>query len=261
MSTNQATSTEFPSSSTVRVRLWDLPLRLFHWSLVGAVGTAIVTGLLGGNLMQLHGQAGLAVLGLVVFRVVWGLIGPHHARFANFAPTPGRIRAYLQGRWQGLGHNPLGALSVFALLGLLAAQAGTGLFANDDIAFTGPLYAWIDEDLALRLTGIHHQLANVLFGLAGLHVAAIVFYVRVKKDNLVKPMISGWKEIQAEHVATNAHPSLHSAAPQSAHGGWLAFTTALLLGIGSVAAVADAESPAPTTSPAPASKTVATPAW
>jgi cytochrome b len=235
------------------VRLWDLPLRLFHWSLVVAVGTAIATGLLGGNLMPLHGQAGLAILGLLVFRVVWGFIGPHHARFATFAPTPARLKAYLQGRWQGLGHNPLGALSVFALLGLLAAQAGTGLFANDDIAFTGPLYAWIDEDFALRLTGIHHQLAQGLFVLVGLHVAAIVFYLRVKKNNLVNPMIRGWKEVQTDHPASHA--------PARSGSGWLAFAISLLLSIGSVTAIAKAEAPAAPLPTAAASKSAPTPAW
>lgn len=246
-------SSDNTAAGLVRVRLWDLPLRLFHWSLVVAVGTAIATGLLGGNLMPLHGQAGLAILGLLVFRVVWGFIGPHHARFATFAPTPARLKTYLQGSWQGLGHNPLGALSVFALLGLLAAQAGTGLFANDDIAFTGPLYAWIDEDLALRLTGIHHQLAQGLFVLVGLHVAAIVFYLRVKKNNLVKPMISGWKEVQRDHPASHA--------PTHSGSGWLALAISLLLSIGSVTAIAKAEAPAAPLPPAAASKSAPTPAW
>ncbi|MFP5394108.1 MAG: cytochrome b/b6 domain-containing protein [Gammaproteobacteria bacterium] len=124
------------------ILVWDLPTRLFHWLLVAAVTVAIVTGELGGDWMAVHGKAGLAIVGLVSFRLVWGLVGSTHARFLSFIPTPGRVRSYLTGRWEGHGHNPVGALSVFALLAALGVQAGTGLFANDDIAFTGPLYRW-----------------------------------------------------------------------------------------------------------------------
>ncbi|HEY2976343.1 MAG TPA: cytochrome b/b6 domain-containing protein [Burkholderiaceae bacterium] len=179
-----------------RIRLWDLPLRIFHWSLVGAVATAVVTGELGGPWMELHGKAGLTIVGLVVFRLVWGLIGSTHARFVHFAPTPSKLKAYLRGQWRGTGHNPLGALSVFAVLGLLAVQVGTGLFSNDDIAFSGPLFNTIDDAFAGRLTGLHRQLANVLLALLALHVTAIVFYLRFKRDNLVKPMVTGWKEVE-----------------------------------------------------------------
>jgi len=189
-----------------RIRLWDLPLRIFHWSLVGAVATAVVTGELGGPWMGLHGKAGLTIVGLVVFRLVWGLIGSTHARFVHFAPTPSKLKSYLRGHWRGTGHNPLGALSVFAVLGLLAVQAGTGLFSNDDIAFSGPLYNAIDDALAGRLTGLHRQLANVLLALLALHVAAIMFYLRFKRDNLVNPMVTGWKEVENGHSTQQGGP-------------------------------------------------------
>lgn len=185
----------------VRIRVWDLPIRIFHWSLALAVTVAIVTGKAGGTWMGIHGKAGLTIVGLVVFRVVWGFVGSTHARFLTFAPSPAKLRAYLKGRWQGVGHNPLGALSVFALLGLLALQAGTGLFANDDIAFAGPYFASVDSTLAVRLTGWHHLLANILLGLVVLHVIAIAFHAGVKKDNLVKPMLTGWKEAPAGNAA------------------------------------------------------------
>jgi cytochrome b len=181
----------------IRIRVWDLPIRLFHWSLALAVTVAIATGKAGGAWMDIHGKAGLTIIGLVVFRVVWGFVGSTHARFRDFAPTPAKLRAYLQGRWQGAGHNPLGALSVFALLGLLALQAGTGLFSNDDIAFSGPYFASVSAALAERLTGWHHVIGNVLLWLAALHVVAIAFYFVVRKDNLVKPMLTGWKETPA----------------------------------------------------------------
>jgi len=180
-----------------RVLVWDLPTRIFHWSLAAAVTLAIVSGEIGGDLMPLHAKAGLAIVGLVAFRLVWGVVGATHARFANFAPTPAALRAYLRGRWQGHGHNPLGALSVFALLALLAAQAGTGLFGNDEISFTGPLAALVEEATSLRLTGWHKQLVNLLFALLALHVLAIAAYLVIKKDNLVKPMVTGWKEARS----------------------------------------------------------------
>ena len=120
---------------SVTIQIWDLPLRLYHWLLAVAVSAAIVTGELGGGLIDWHGRIGLFVLGLLVFRLLWGFVGTTHARFSQFFPTPGKLLAYLKGQWQGHGHNPLGALSVLALLGVLATLVGAGLFANDDIAF------------------------------------------------------------------------------------------------------------------------------
>lgn len=177
-----------------RIRLWDLPTRLFHWLLVLAVIAAVVSGQIGGKLMDLHGQIGLAIVGLIAFRVVWGFAGSTYARFAQFFPTPARIRIYLKGEWRGLGHNPLGGLSVFSLIFLLTVQVASGLFANDDIAFVGPLHELIDKSLSDRLSGIHHLVSNVLIILVILHVGAVIFHGRVKKDDLVKPMLTGWKE-------------------------------------------------------------------
>jgi cytochrome b len=177
-----------------RIRLWDLPTRLFHWLLVLAVVAAIVSGQIGGKLIDLHGKIGLAIVGLIAFRVVWGFAGSTYARFAQFVPTPARIRGYLKGEWRGLGHNPLGGLSVVTLLLLLTAQVASGLFANDDITFTGPLYGLIDKSLSDRLSGIHHLLSNALIALVVLHIGAVIFHGRVKKDDLIKPMLTGWKE-------------------------------------------------------------------
>ncbi len=216
-----------------RIRLWDLPTRVFHWSLVLAVSVAVITGELGGAWMEVHGKAGLAIVGLVTFRIVWGFVGSTHARFLSFMPTPSKVFAYLQGRWQGVGHNPLGALSVLALLGLLALQSTTGLFTNDDIAFTGPLNVLIDETLSARLTGLHRQMANGLLALLALHIVAIFFYVRFKKDKLLKPMVTGWKDV----------PSGKSASK----GGPVAFTVALVMAL----AAAYAASGAPFRQPPP----------
>jgi cytochrome b len=176
---------------SVTVQVWDLPLRLFHWLLALAVAASIVTGEIGGNLIDWHGRIGVFILGLLVFRIIWGFIGSTHARFASFFPTPAKVSAYLKGQWQGIGHNPLGALSVLALLGVLATLVGAGLFANDDIAFQGPLFTLVDKSLSDKLSGLHETAFNVLAVLLVLHIAAIIFYARVKKHNLVVPMLTG----------------------------------------------------------------------
>ncbi len=210
-----------------RFRLWDLPTRLFHWLLVAAVAAAVITGQLGGGLMVWHGRLGIAICGLLAFRLVWGFAGSTYARFAQFFPTPGKLRAYLAGQWQGEGHNPLGALSVFGLLGLLTAQVMTGLVANDDIAFNGPLLDLVGRDWSNRLTGLHHLLADGLIALVVLHVAAIVYYRRVRQKNLLKPMLTGWQEGEGESarggslVALLFALLLAGAAVSAASGAWL----------------------------------------
>jgi cytochrome b len=230
-----------------RILLWDLPTRIFHWGLVAAVLTAVITGELGGSWMPVHAKAGLSIVGLLAFRITWGVIGSTYARFLHFAPTFGKIRAYLKGQWQGVGHNPLGALSVFALLGLLGSQVGTGLFANDDIDFTGPFFDLVDKALSNRLTGLHQQLAYVLIGLIALHLVAIVFYVRFKKENLVKPMVTGWKEVEA-----------HSVKPvATVKGNWVALIVALIIAFAAVY-VASGATLHKAPPPAPVSTT---PAW
>ena len=187
----------------MRIKVWDLPTRVFHWSLFVAVTVALLTGLEGGNWMVWHERAGLLILGLLVFRLVWGLLGSTYARFAEFAPTPGRISAYLQGRWQGLGHNPLGALSVFALLALLLWQASIGLFSNDDIAFNGPLYDLVSKSTSDWLSSLHRQGLWLILGLVALHILAALFYTFVRGNNLIRPMITGFKE----SAGPNARPA------------------------------------------------------
>ena len=210
-----------------RHRLWDLPTRIFHWLLVLAIVAAIVSGQLGGNLIVWHGRIGMLIVGLIVFRLVWGLLGSTYARFTHFFPTPAKIKAYLRGEWRQPGHNPLGALSVFALLGLVGFQAGSGLFANDDIAFNGPLYDVVGRELSNRLSGLHHLASNALYVVIALHLAAIAFYGHVKKNNLVKPMITGWHEGEGEDARGGGALALVVAlvlaglAVYGASGAWL----------------------------------------
>ncbi len=224
------------------VLVWDLPTRLFHWLLVAALLGAVITGQLGGGLIEWHGRFGLAIVGLVAFRLVWGIAGSTYARFAHFFPTPARVKAYLAGQWRGEGHNPLGALSVFGLILLLTAQVLSGLFANDDITFTGPLYDLVGKDLSNRLTGLHHRLSNLLIALVVLHIAAVAFYGHFKKKKLLKPMITGWKS-EAEGESARG-------------GGWLAFVVAALIAGLAVYGASGAWMPEP---PPPAA--VETPNW
>lgn len=229
-------------SETRKILIWDLPTRLFHWLLLLAIVALVVTGKAGGSWMEWHGRLGLLVLGLLVFRLLWGVMGSTYARFAGFFPTPAKVAAYLRGQWHAPGHNPLGACSVLALLAVPLFQALTGLVANDDIAFVGPLYDLVGRDLSNLATRWHLLAVNVLLALVALHVAAILFYAHIKKDNLVKPMVLGWKD---------------SAHGESARGGgWIAFVLALALAVLAVYGASGAWLPEP---PPPAA--VETPAW
>ncbi|MEQ9170768.1 MAG: cytochrome b/b6 domain-containing protein [Rhodospirillales bacterium] len=180
------------------VRVWDLPVRLFHWTLLAAVVTSVATGLIGGLWqMDLHVVSGCVVLGLVLFRVLWGLVGGRHARFRAFVKGPAMVARYAVDFVKGravhtAGHNPLGGWSVVLILLALAVQAGTGLFANDDIFLEAPLAKYAGKALSDRLTGIHHLMSTVLYVLVAAHVAAVALHWW-KGDNLVKPMITGIK--------------------------------------------------------------------
>lgn len=179
---------------TEQIKVWDLPLRLFHWLLVAAVTGAFITGELGGSLTDWHGRLGTLVLGLLIFRVIWGFAGSRYSQFSSFLPTPAKLQAYLKGEWREAGHSPFGAIAVLALLVLLIVLVTTGLFANDDIAFQGPLFGLVDKDLSDRLSGLHAQIFNLLVVMVGLHLVAIAFYLVVKKTNLVIPMFTGHKK-------------------------------------------------------------------
>ncbi|EIC22770.1 cytochrome b/b6 domain-containing protein [Thiorhodovibrio frisius] len=199
------------------IRIWDGPTRLFHWSLALLVLVAFLTGLQGGNWMVWHERTGLAILGLLSFRLVWGFVGSTYARFADFVPTPARILAYIQGRWHGLGHNPLGALSVFALLAVLVFQVLSGLFANDDIAFRGPLYDLVSKGVSNDLSGLHRQAIWLIGALVALHILAALFYTLVRRQNLIRPMVTGMKSVES------------AQAKPAQGGGLLALLVALLV--------------------------------
>lgn len=180
------------------IRIWDLPTRLFHWTLALCVVALIVTAKLGGNAMNWHLRLGYAVLALLVFRLLWGLVGGHWSRFASFFPTPGRLLRYLSGRStpeETAGHTPLGALSVFALLGVLAVQVTTGLMSDDEIAFAGPLTARVSGDTVSAATGWHAGWGQwLVIGLVALHVLAVVYY-QLRRKGLVRAMLVGDKRL------------------------------------------------------------------
>lgn len=180
------------------VRVWDLPTRLFHWALAACVIAMVVTAKVGGDAMNWHIRLGYAVFALLLFRLAWGVVGGHWSRFASFAPTPGRLSRYLGGQVapeDTAGHTPLGALSVFALLAVLSAQVGTGLFADDEIAFTGPLTALVSGSVVSAATRWHKGWGQyAVTGLVALHLVAIAVY-QLKRKNLVKPMLLGDKQL------------------------------------------------------------------
>ena len=180
------------------VRIWDLPTRLFHWSLAVAVVGSVASAKLGGNAMVWHFRCGYAVLALLLFRLVWGWVGGRWSRFSAFLYTPAHLLRYLRGTsdhpHDAVAHSPLGALSVFGLLAVLALQVGTGLFSDDEIFASGPLTRFVSNDTVGQATGYHSDVGQYLvLALVALHLLAIAFYALVKKQSLVRPMLLGDK--------------------------------------------------------------------
>jgi cytochrome b len=189
-----------------RIAIWDLPTRAFHWLVVLLIPALWWTA--EEEMMDLHMLLGQVMLGLVLFRIFWGLIGSSTARFASFVKGPGGICAYLRGTaGPAIGHNPLGALSVLALLTLLAVQVGLGLFASeDDGLYQGPLSHHVSLDASETLAERHEMMFNVLLVFIGLHLAAILFYTLVKRERLIGPMLSGGREGGAGEAPMVAAP-------------------------------------------------------
>lgn len=201
------------------VRVWDLPTRVFHWALAFCVCGSVVSAKLGGNAMVWHFRFGYLIFALLLFRLVWGLMGGHWSRFANFAFSPFATLRYLRGKSEpqdqhDVGHSPLGALSVFAVFGILAAQVATGLFADDEISNTGPLIKFVSNATSLLLTKWHKTYGQwTILTLVVLHVVAIAFYVLCKKRDLLRAMVSGDKQLPAATlVSTDSLNTRVSAA-------------------------------------------------
>lgn len=195
------------------VRIWDLPTRLFHWCFAACVVGAYVSAKLGGLYMDWHVRFGLAALGLMIFRVIWGFVGPRHARFGSFVKGPGEIGNYLRGLAAGTarsaGHNPLGALSVLAMLIDLGIQAVLGLFATDDIMVQGPLYGTVSAATSGLLTSLHKANQWIIVTLVILHLLAVAWHTLARKEPLVRAMIAG--DMPADQLPADAQPSADGA--------------------------------------------------
>lgn len=191
---------------TKTTRVWDLPTRIFHWSLMLAVIGLVITGNVGGNAMVWHFRFGFCVLTLLLFRIVWGLVGGRWSRFSSFIYAPSTIIQYIKGLGKpehSVGHNPMGAGWVFALLFFLLAQVGSGMMSDDEISASGPLAKFVSNAVVSQATFYHKEIGKVVLAvLIVLHLAAILFYLFKKKENLIKPMLHGDKLIEAEVPAS-----------------------------------------------------------
>lgn len=189
------------SHSVARIRIWDLPTRVFHVLLILCIVGLVITGEVGGDAMRFHFLLGYAVLSLVFFRLVWGLVGGHWSRFIHFVPKPSSLTAYVRAlRSQQIrphaGHNPLGALSVLAMLCVLLLQVFSGFMSDDEISNSGPWTALVSSNWVEWATQYHSEVGKaLLLSLIGLHVFAVLFYKYMKKDDLISPMLHGDKNV------------------------------------------------------------------
>lgn len=183
----------------MKAPVWDLPIRLFHWTLVALIAFSWWSA--EEEQLEWHIWSGIAVLSLLVFRILWGFVGSSTARFANFVRGPRAIFDYLRDMkgWRPIGHSPLGALSVLLMLAAIAVQVGLGLFAADDDGFyEGPLAHLVSFDLSEQLTELHEDWFNVILVLIGLHIAAVLFYRLALGKRLIRPMLTGRGSVEED---------------------------------------------------------------
>jgi len=194
--------TEPNTENITKIFVWDLPTRLFHWFLLSLVVTSVLTGLGWSGLedeSDIHTWSGIGVLTLILFRLGWGIFGGRHARFTDFIKGPLSVLRYLKGLVTGkheqwLGHNPMGGVSVIAMIVLLGLQAGMGLFTNDDSSVEGPLFNLISKDTSDYITWLHYLNSIALYVVIGTHVMAIISY-RLMGEHLVAAMVHGYKKV------------------------------------------------------------------
>ncbi len=188
------------SSSPDRIRVWDLPTRIFHWALVVLVVFSFTTGKVGGGWMDWHLKSGYAILTLLVFRLAWGILGSRTARFTHFLRGPRAAVAYARATFAGqhpstIGHNPLGGWMVAFMLALLLAQAASGLFADDEIATQGPLADKVSNALVAKMSSFHYYNGWTIVAAVSLHVIAVATFQWGLKVDLLRPMVNGWKTV------------------------------------------------------------------
>jgi cytochrome b len=192
------------------VKIWDLPTRLFHWTLA----LAILAAYLSHDFwtIERHMQIGYVVLALVGFRLLWGVVGSETSRFWNFVPTPRWTAGYVRGLLHGrppktVGHNPLGSMLIYLMLALVAFQAVTGLFANDAIFSEGPLAKLVSDDTSDLMTDWHAQSFWILVGFVAVHITANVVSEVVFRQPLIRAMITGTKPLPADKRAPRLRPT------------------------------------------------------
>ncbi|MCS6996025.1 MAG: cytochrome b/b6 domain-containing protein [Casimicrobiaceae bacterium] len=222
------------TEATQETPVWDGFTRAFHWSLVVLFAAAVATGKAGGQWISWHMRIGYAILALVLFRIIWGFVGGAYARFSSFLAGPIEGLRFARRLLSPvptpvIGHNPVGGWMVCLMLIALAAQAVMGLFSNDEIATTGPLYRYVSEATSIRLMKWHRFLGDVLLILAGLHIAAVLFHVLVKREDILRAMVTGRKRLP-EALAAQAMRA-HARYPARLGLAWLVLSL-------SVAAVA-----------------------
>ncbi len=187
--------------STQRIKVWDPLLRIFHWSLVSLFLFAFITE---DDFLDLHVWAGYVIVGLIIFRLIWGLIGPHHARFSSFVVSPAKVVAYMKDVAQFrakryLGHNPAGGAMVVALLVSISMTLLFGLLTYGAMEFSGPLaglVSGVSDGLADGFEEVHEFFANATLFLVGLHVVGVVVASLQHRENLVQSMVDGYKQVE-----------------------------------------------------------------
>lgn len=207
-----------------RVRIWDLPTRLFHWLLAALVVFSFTTGKIGGEWMDWHFRSGYTIASLLLFRFLWGFAGSRYARFASFLPSPSGVWNTLRSRGSAIpanaGHSELGTLSVYALLIVLAMQVSTGVFTNDGSYTEGPWVKFVSGATSGRLSTLHYYNHWLIAGLVALHVAAIAFYLLARREDLITPMLTGDKlGISAPAAEDGATIRLRAAVLAAIAGG------------------------------------------
>jgi cytochrome b len=232
--------------SSVAIKVWDLPVRLFHWAVVLLFAFQLVSGQMGGSIMSWHAISGYGVLVLVVFRILWGFAGSTHARFASFIAGPAATlrfakRLFSREAVPQVGHNPLGGWMVVAMVASLALQATTGLFANDGVSVEGPLAALVSLDISNDITLVHRWNLKFLLLLAIVHIAGVLFHLVAKKDNLIHAMFTGVKVVPEAAVherrdALRGNPR-RAASRESAYANFTSSWRALALFVVALVAV------------------------
>lgn len=190
-----------------KVKVWDWPLRLFHWLLVATLIFQYISGEILDDAMQWHFYAGYFCLGLVVFRLLWGLLGSHYARFSQFLTPPSAVFNYLRGKTtiEYLGHNPAGGYSVVVMLTLIISQAISGMFISDEIFSEGPYYGLLSEHWQDIADFLHHNVYNAIIAIVVLHVGTIFYYKVKKKQALTKAMLTGYKESSLDAIEVRSN--------------------------------------------------------